>query len=145
MGHAHLCRIDTPGVIQRVSMLFQGNHELLLGFNAFLPEGHKMPTPTSAGNARLLGLASMTAPGPDMGARGALGGAFPPSGTGGYVGAGYPEKGRGLGMGLGLGGQGGGDVNYAVNFVAKVKQRFVQEPDKYRLFLEVRGVGQERA
>jgi paired amphipathic helix protein Sin3a len=33
-------RIDTPGVIERVSMLFQGNPYLIQGFNTFLPPGY---------------------------------------------------------------------------------------------------------
>uniref|UniRef100_A0A0D9WBP3 Histone deacetylase interacting domain-containing protein n=1 Tax=Leersia perrieri TaxID=77586 RepID=A0A0D9WBP3_9ORYZ len=32
-------RIDTAGVIIRVKNLFNGHHELILGFNAFLPKG----------------------------------------------------------------------------------------------------------
>lgn len=38
-------QIDTPGVIQRVSNLFQGNKKLVLGFNTFLPEGYKIELP----------------------------------------------------------------------------------------------------
>ncbi|XP_045457494.1 uncharacterized protein LOC123667697 [Melitaea cinxia] len=53
--------IDTPGVITRVSNLFKGHPELIVGFNTFLPPGYKievqsngqvsvsMPSPTGAG------------------------------------------------------------------------------------------------
>ncbi|GJE87693.1 hypothetical protein PsYK624_037760 [Phanerochaete sordida] len=34
--------IDTPGVIHRVSMLFQGNPTLIQGFNTFLPPGYRI-------------------------------------------------------------------------------------------------------
>lgn len=34
--------IDTPGVIDRVSRLFQGHPDLILGFNAFLPPGYRI-------------------------------------------------------------------------------------------------------
>ncbi|KAJ7201426.1 histone deacetylase complex, SIN3 component [Mycena pura] len=34
--------IDTPGVIQRVSQLFHGNHILIQGFNTFLPLGYRI-------------------------------------------------------------------------------------------------------
>ncbi len=34
--------IDTPGVIQRVSDLFKGHDNLILGFNTFLPPGFKI-------------------------------------------------------------------------------------------------------
>ena len=39
-------QIDTPGVIRRVSNLFQGNKKLVLGFNTFLPEGYKIELPS---------------------------------------------------------------------------------------------------
>ena len=39
-------QIDTPGVIRRVSNLFQGNRRLVLGFNTFLPEGYRIEIPT---------------------------------------------------------------------------------------------------
>ena len=35
-------RIDTPGVINRVSNLFKGHPELIVGFNTFLPPGYKI-------------------------------------------------------------------------------------------------------
>ena len=34
--------IDTPGVIKRVSELFRGHNQLILGFNTFLPPGFKI-------------------------------------------------------------------------------------------------------
>ncbi|ESN99563.1 hypothetical protein HELRODRAFT_176731 [Helobdella robusta] len=34
--------IDTPGVISRVSILFQGHNELIVGFNTFLPQGYSI-------------------------------------------------------------------------------------------------------
>lgn len=34
--------IDTPGVIGRVSNLFKGHPELIVGFNTFLPSGYKI-------------------------------------------------------------------------------------------------------
>lgn len=37
-----LYRIDTPGVIDRVSSLFAGNPNLIQGFNTFLPPGYKI-------------------------------------------------------------------------------------------------------
>ena len=38
-------QIDTPGVIRRVSTLFEGYGKLIYGFNTFLPEGYKMEVP----------------------------------------------------------------------------------------------------
>lgn len=46
-GHVVLCRIDTPGVILRVSSLFRGYPNLILGFNTFLPPGYRIRPDTS--------------------------------------------------------------------------------------------------
>lgn len=44
--------IDTPGVITRVSNLFNGHPELIEGFNTFLPPGYKIEVkPSDQGNA----------------------------------------------------------------------------------------------
>lgn len=66
------------------------------------------------------------------------------SSYGGGSSASYGSSGRGPAFdfaGRGGGGGGGGndqgDINYAVNFVAKVKQRFIRDPDKHKLFLQV--------
>ena len=37
-----LCRIDTPGVIERVSTLFTGHPALIQGFDTFLPPGYRI-------------------------------------------------------------------------------------------------------
>ncbi|EFX72567.1 hypothetical protein DAPPUDRAFT_200975 [Daphnia pulex] len=39
--------IDTPGVIARVSSLFRGHPELIVGFNTFLPPGYKIEVSVS--------------------------------------------------------------------------------------------------
>ncbi|WCJ21742.1 Paired amphipathic helix protein Sin3-like 4 [Euphorbia peplus] len=38
-------RIDTPGVKERVKVLFKGHPDLILGFNTFLPTGYKITLP----------------------------------------------------------------------------------------------------
>ena len=40
--HAFFSSIDTPGVIARVSNLFKGHPDLIVGFNTFLPPGFKI-------------------------------------------------------------------------------------------------------
>ena len=40
--------IDTPGVINRVSELFKGHVELIIGFNTFLPPGYKIELSSNA-------------------------------------------------------------------------------------------------
>ncbi|KAF7793452.1 hypothetical protein EIP86_004564 [Pleurotus ostreatoroseus] len=42
--------IDTPGVIERVSMLFHGNPALIQGFNTFLPPGYRIELSTDPRN-----------------------------------------------------------------------------------------------
>ena len=39
--------IDTPGVIGRVSNLFKGHPDLIMGFNTFLPPGYKIEVVSS--------------------------------------------------------------------------------------------------
>ena len=44
-SHMHVylsSSIDTPGVISRVSNLFKGHPDLIVGFNTFLPPGFKI-------------------------------------------------------------------------------------------------------
>ena len=43
-----LTRIDTPGVIERVSQLFHGHPALIQGFNTFLPAGYRIECSTDA-------------------------------------------------------------------------------------------------
>ena len=40
--HVFFSSIDTPGVIARVSNLFKGHPDLIVGFNTFLPPGFKI-------------------------------------------------------------------------------------------------------
>lgn len=68
--------IDTPGVIQRVSNLFKGHPELIVGFNTFLPPGYKievhsndqvnvtMPNSNSAPTSNPTGLSPANVPAP---------------------------------------------------------------------------------
>ena len=63
--HVYVCRlcvlsIDTPGVIQRVSTLFSGHPELIVGFNTFLPPGYKIELRT-LDDGQILATATHTA------------------------------------------------------------------------------------
>lgn len=42
MKNFKMQEVDTPGVIKRVSQLFRGYNNLILGFNTFLPDGYKI-------------------------------------------------------------------------------------------------------
>lgn len=48
--HLFARSINTPGVIKRVSELFRGHVDLILGFNTFLPPGYKIEVNPSADN-----------------------------------------------------------------------------------------------
>ena len=47
--------VNTPGVILRVSELFRGHRELILGFNTFLPAGHKIKEEDLDAEGNLIG------------------------------------------------------------------------------------------
>jgi histone deacetylase complex regulatory component SIN3 len=59
--------IDTPGVIERVSTLFAGHKQLILGFNNFLPPGYSIEWDETTGQVLATtpngpGMMSTTAP-----------------------------------------------------------------------------------
>ncbi|KAJ8409423.1 hypothetical protein AAFF_G00228240 [Aldrovandia affinis] len=81
--------IDTPGVINRVSQLFHGHPDLVLGFNAFLPPGYRIEIPKNGVVSLQSPLSAQVSPGGQtrsMGtvAVGVAGGvsASPPAGAG---------------------------------------------------------------
>ena len=53
-------RIDTPGVIDRVSALFRGHPQLIQGFNTFLPPGYRIECSVVDGDPS--GLITVTTP-----------------------------------------------------------------------------------
>jgi paired amphipathic helix protein Sin3a len=53
-------RIDTPGVIQRVSQLFHGHPVLIQGFNTFLPVGYRIECSTDPQDGGLITVATPT-------------------------------------------------------------------------------------
>uniref|UniRef100_H2YZP8 Paired amphipathic helix protein Sin3a n=1 Tax=Ciona savignyi TaxID=51511 RepID=H2YZP8_CIOSA len=110
--------IDTPGVIARVSHLFNGHPDLIVGFNTFLPPGYKIEVMikihiwiektilSSDTNHRrsLIGLNSVSTNQPQQTTNA----------------AGQPVE-----------------FNHAINYVNKIKNRFQGQPDIYKAFLEI--------
>jgi paired amphipathic helix protein Sin3a len=47
-------RIDTPGVIQRVATLFHGHPSLIQGFNTFLPVGYRIEVGSDAQSSEVI-------------------------------------------------------------------------------------------
>jgi paired amphipathic helix protein Sin3a len=52
--------IDTPGVIDRVSTLFRGHPNLIVGFNTFLPPGYKIECTVSTSTSTIEGVTTIT-------------------------------------------------------------------------------------
>lgn len=112
-------RIDTPGVIERVSTLFRGHPALISGFNTFLPPGYriecsiddqerniiKVTTPT--GTTCITESESLNLRGDDS---------FQPQ-----------QEDRKAPV----------EFNHAITYVNKIKNRFAGQPDTYKKFLEI--------
>ena len=128
--------IDTPGVIKRVSELFKGHNNLILGFNTFLPPGYKIElisSPSGSGTVP-------TATGPtgslpinlSMGAGAAVGMAphqyhhpAMPSVARPPVHAVAPPVRTGPGTGP-------AEFDHAISYVTKIKKRFANDPATYK-------------
>uniref|UniRef100_A0A4W5PVP9 Paired amphipathic helix protein Sin3a n=1 Tax=Hucho hucho TaxID=62062 RepID=A0A4W5PVP9_9TELE len=120
--------IDTPGVISRVSQLFKGHPDLIMGFNTFLPPGYKIEvatndlqplqspvlTPSSQPNPSIPAYASPRSP--------TLQTHTPISGT-----PNAPPLQNNQPV----------EFNHAINYVNKIKNRFQGQPDIYKAFLEI--------
>eukprot|EP00047_Mylnosiga_fluctuans_P012588 m.27016 g.27016 ORF g.27016 m.27016 type:complete len:1120 (+) comp4360_c0_seq1:36-3395(+) len=102
--------IDTPGVIRRVQELFEGHNDLVVGFNTFLPPGYKMPEHGAP-------IARTTEPAHD--------GSFPPASSAEAPAArpGSPKQRL--------------EFNHAINYVNKIKNRFANQLEIYKAFLEI--------
>ncbi|KAF2154652.1 hypothetical protein K461DRAFT_238036 [Myriangium duriaei CBS 260.36] len=79
--------IDTPGVIDRVSTLFQGNPDLIQGFNTFLPPGYRIEcgtgdNPNAIRVTTPMGNTVMTMPAPLRGLSRGPDGQHPDGGSG---------------------------------------------------------------
>ena len=126
-----LCRIDTPGVIKRVSELFKGHNNLILGFNTFLPPGYKIElvsspsgsgtVPTATGPTGSLpinlstggGMAGHQQPLMASAARPPVHAVPPPVRTG-------PQSGP-------------AEFDHAISYVTKIKKRFATDPATYKV------------
>ncbi|RLV93073.1 Transcriptional regulatory protein SIN3 [Spathaspora sp. JA1] len=134
--------IDTPGVIDRVSTLFQGHPNLIQGFNTFLPPGYKIecsldpsdPNPikvtTPTGTTTRPNIAGNTYNqrwGNEEGAAQVQQQQVTPQVQ-------YQQEQQNL-----QGQPGGSNVefNHAISYVNKIKTRFANQPDTYKQFLEI--------
>eukprot|EP01137_Pigoraptor_chileana_P015243 Opistho-2@70936 len=153
--------IDTPGVIGRVSALFEGHPDLIRGFNTFLPPGYKIEVgihgtvvQQPSGQSQQILSAAQQAQQAALMASG--GGQAPPLG---------PPQGAqpqhhhhlmsgpmaapasGVPVAAGAPGAAGGspppssrrpvEFHHAINYVNKIKTRFANQPEIYKQFLEI--------
>uniref|UniRef100_A0A674EIM5 Paired amphipathic helix protein Sin3b n=1 Tax=Salmo trutta TaxID=8032 RepID=A0A674EIM5_SALTR len=107
--------IDTPGVINRVSQLFHGHPDLVLGFNAFLPPGYRIEIPKngvvflqSPFSSRPHGHTRSRESQPQSSS------VSPPASEPSPV-----------------------EFDSAISYVNKIKNRFLDHPEIYRSFLEI--------
>uniref|UniRef100_A0A8C5GDX5 Paired amphipathic helix protein Sin3a n=1 Tax=Gouania willdenowi TaxID=441366 RepID=A0A8C5GDX5_GOUWI len=113
--------IDTPGVISRVSQLFKGHPDLIMGFNTFLPPGYKIEplqplplTPSSQSSPSIPAYTSPRSPPMQL---------HPPLSS--------------TPTGLPIQNNQPVEFNHAINYVNKIKNRFQGQPDIYKAFLEI--------
>jgi hypothetical protein len=121
VGAVIRCSIDTPGVIQRVSELFKGHNNLILGFNTFLPPGYKIEVVHDAPPAML----GPPRPPPPPPTRPPVRSPAQPAGAAENAWAPQSRE------------HGPLEFGHAINYVTKIKRRFVSDPMIYKQFLEI--------
>ncbi|KAF8140489.1 hypothetical protein EV363DRAFT_1152523 [Boletus edulis] len=139
--------IDTPGVIERVSMLFHGNPSLIQGFNTFLPHGYRIDVSADPRDPNAIrvttpsGTTTQSTQKPSyLPSRAitpyqpldtfSLG--LPPSSTtaaASFLG--------GLGARNALDSNPPGEFNHAIKYLNKIKACYADDPDTYKQFLEI--------
>uniref|UniRef100_A0A8D0CJW6 Paired amphipathic helix protein Sin3a n=1 Tax=Scleropages formosus TaxID=113540 RepID=A0A8D0CJW6_SCLFO len=123
--------IDTPGVISRVSQLFKGHPDLIMGFNTFLPPGYKIEVQTND-------LVNVTTPGqihhitPHGISVQNIPQVPPPQ-----LQSQLPTPPTTAAVPLPTPPTSPVEFNHAINYVNKIKNRFQGQPDIYKAFLEI--------
>uniref|UniRef100_A0A674NWW2 Paired amphipathic helix protein Sin3b n=1 Tax=Takifugu rubripes TaxID=31033 RepID=A0A674NWW2_TAKRU len=120
--------IDTPGVINRVSQLFHGHPDLVLGFNAFLPPGYRIEIPKNGVSAPSEPSSSLSSAGP----------AEPPSRLSLPL-SNRESQSQATTSSVSPPASETSPVEFdsAINYVNKIKNRFLDHPEIYRSFLEI--------
>uniref|UniRef100_A0A8C4IGM7 Paired amphipathic helix protein Sin3a n=1 Tax=Dicentrarchus labrax TaxID=13489 RepID=A0A8C4IGM7_DICLA len=124
--------IDTPGVISRVSQLFKGHPDLIMGFNTFLPPGYKIEVQTND-------LVNVTTPGQihHITPHGISVQNIPITGAATQHPAQLPPAATTTAPPLLTQPTSPVEFNHAINYVNKIKNRFQGQPDIYKAFLEI--------
>jgi len=119
--------IDTPGVIKRVSCLFRGHPDLIVGFNTFLPPGYKIAVEANetisveqpGQQAMSLSMFATTLP-PQLPAHLPEPLSTAPSMTSASASTGPPVE-----------------FNHAIQYVNKIKVCYQNQPEVYKSFLDI--------
>jgi len=136
--------IDTPGVIRRVSTLFRGHPDLIVGFNTFLPPGYKIAVEANetisveqpGQQAMSLSMFGTTLP-PQL----------PPAKPAHLSNPPIPESLSALQQPMTSGLQSGSsgstttgppvEFNHAIQYVNKIKVCYQNQPEIYKSFLDI--------
>ncbi|KAI9284465.1 hypothetical protein BC943DRAFT_347176 [Umbelopsis sp. AD052] len=154
--------IDTPGVIERVSTLFRGHPTLISGFNTFLPPGYriecsldindqdviKVTTPTGTTTTKGGALLQLSREGQTSNESPSYyGNTYEPATHPTSISHhGMPQYHEEAGPHPGPGPQdqlppdnrrAPVEFNHAINYVNKIKNRFGNDPETYKQFLEI--------
>ncbi|KAF8336326.1 uncharacterized protein EI90DRAFT_3119621 [Cantharellus anzutake] len=145
--------IDTPGVIDRVSTLFTGHPSLIQGFNTFLPAGYRIECSQDGQDTNVIvttptGTTTTTAgSGISNLSRVASGAEKNPTNISNipWASTSFVQDVNGSSSFTGPNSQSapGGippvqpEFNHAIQFVNKIKNRFAQETETYKQFLEI--------
>ncbi|XP_021454894.2 paired amphipathic helix protein Sin3b isoform X1 [Oncorhynchus mykiss] len=159
--------IDTPGVINRVSQLFHGHPDLVLGFNAFLPPGYRIEIPkngvvflqspfsaqVSPGQGKSMTSPAVSATGSSVAEVGSAQSEAVASPESIYSSSGPPEPPSRLSLPLPsrespsqpqsssvsppASEPSPVEFDSAISYVNKIKNRFLDHPEIYRSFLEI--------
>lgn len=148
--------IDTPGVINRVSNLFKGHPELIVGFNTFLPPGYKIEVQANEINVHQPGQQTVSISTLNQMAQAAANSQHNQKPIQSHVtnaaaNSAHPSQHSyhqpprpGPDPSLSHGSQNSNqpgqqpvEFNHAINYVNKIKNRFQGQPEIYKAFLEI--------
>uniref|UniRef100_A0A665TJ59 Paired amphipathic helix protein Sin3b n=1 Tax=Echeneis naucrates TaxID=173247 RepID=A0A665TJ59_ECHNA len=129
--------IDTPGVINRVSQLFHGHPDLVLGFNAFLPPGYRIEVPKN-GIAFLQTSEAKAASSESLPSSTSAGPPEPPSRLSLPL-TNRESQNQATSSSVSPPASETSPVEFdsAISYVNKIKNRFLDHPEIYRAFLEI--------
>ncbi|CEG72818.1 Putative Component of the Sin3p-Rpd3p histone deacetylase complex [Rhizopus microsporus] len=119
--------IDTPGVIERVSTLFRGHPTLISGFNTFLPPGYRIECSVDDHARDVIKVTTPTGTTTSTSNDSPYYYQREPTYSYSHQQQTIDEAARRPPI----------EFNHAINYVNKIKNRFANDPDVYKRFLEI--------